>query len=713
MLKTSNKKYCSLLSFIVILATISKSFGQVSWTDSRWIRIGSYQNFYSAWGSEYSIPGNGCRWPSWYTLTDNFVNKRPLWGVRDFTDASGNFYDIIGWQIWSDKNFSFGVPIKLRQIAKFEMPSVYVDGVDVTQPYRAEVDTINPMIIADRIVENVVNTSMGITLKRKIYAFGQQYHDTYHILEYTYINTGNIDEDPEIELPGQQIKDLYIGEHIHYHTSKEAMYTVDWSQIWGNAQWISSRGETYGQSNQTEEDSISCFFSWMGLHDRVSWDNIAGPDLEGNGRLTAPQFVGQMFLYAPVSADDPTNNPKQPVTLGWNGNDNYPNPMTGDVALWNRLYSFLKGNMVNGDTTDMWEQYKDKVSYPIKLTDPGGAATVVGYGPYTLDFGDSITIIRAEGVNGLSRKMCEDLGAEYIKSYRDPSTSYNFEMPDGSIITGSYNDGTADQFKNTWFYTGIDSIMKTFSRAKRNYKANYEIPEPPPPPRNFIIDSGGDRIFLQWSDESESVSDFAGYRIYRGVGRPDTTYSLIFECGLETDHPEVVHEFSDQAAQRGFSYYYYIVAYNDGTQNNSSLNPHGSLHSSPYYTRSTLPARLKLKAGDSLNAIRVVPNPYNRSAREIQYGTQAAEQDKIMFFDIPGHCTIRIFSERGDLIKTIRHEDGSGDEVWPSVSEHRQVIVSGVYIAHFEVTQDQYDSDTGELLYRKGDTAMEKFAIIR
>ncbi len=75
------------------------------------------------------------------------------------------------------------------------------------------------------------------------------------------------------------------------------------------------------------------------------------------------------------------------------------------------------------------------------------------------------------------------------------------------------------------------------------------------------------------------------------------------------------------------------------------------------------------------------------------------KRNKIMFYDIPGKCTIRIFSERGDLIKTIEHDDGSGDQEWYLTTDTRQTIVSGVYVAHF--TDD------------KGQMAYEKFIVIR
>ena len=70
-----------------------------------------------------------------------------------------------------------------------------------------------------------------------------------------------------------------------------------------------------------------------------------------------------------------------------------------------------------------------------------------------------------------------------------------------------------------------------------------------------------------------------------------------------------------------------------------------------------------------------------------------------MFYNIPGQCTIKIFTERGDLITTIEHTDGSGDEAWNSITDFRQVIVSGLYIAYIE-TPD-------------GESIHKKFIIIR
>jgi len=46
------------------------------------------------------------------------------------------------------------------------------------------------------------------------------------------------------------------------------------------------------------------------------------------------------------------------------------------------------------------------------------------------------------------------------------------------------------------------------------------------------------------------------------------------------------------------------------------------------------------------------------------------------------------------------------------VTSSRQVVVSGIYIVHFTVTQDYSDPKSGKG-YKKGDTAIQKMVIIR
>jgi len=709
---------------LIIIYQATPVYSQVGENEKRYVRIGSLQSHFSAYGSERAWNNTyyeGLRWPADYPYTDNAVIKRAWIAVKDFTDVKGFHWNYWGTYISKGYVLNSLYPVELKQTAKFEPPTVFVDGNNITAPYAEDVDEINPNQIPDRIITNIVNTSIGLTMTRRVLVFSQQYHDNYFIKEFVFTNTGNIDYDEEIEL-SDSLKCVRIGWGTRYSVCREGASKSDNQQSWGKHSWVTRRGENYPAhsedvKNFTEDtqienlDWLRCAFSWLGQSESRSYDMIGAPDLKGYGRLTAPQFAGTCILHVDKSANDDGDDPYQPVALGWHAGDTYPsvgNVAHSDMIKMGILYDFLSGNPYPNETmggsTRMDEENMTSITDridPYKVHGDGGGTNVwITYGPFDLAHGDSIKFVEAEGISGLSRVRCEEIGRRWEKAYNDPNDKGPFELPDGTTTDDK------NFYKNSWVYTGKDSILLTFSRAQRNYNSGYNIPQPPLPPPIFEVNSGGDKIMLSWNlSPSEGEEDFAGYRIYRAVGKPDTTYEMIAEL------PPGICNFDDMNALRGFSYYYYLVTFNDGSNNTTGItNPTGPLESGRFYTKTNQPAYLRRKAGKSLNDIRIVPNPYNIKAETIQY---VGEKDKIMFLNIPAYCNIKIFSERGDLIETIKHTDGSGDEKWNSISSSRQVVVSGIYIAYFEVTKDYYDSVSNELLYRKGENAMRKFIVIR
>ncbi len=115
----------------------------------------------------------------------------------------------------------------------------------------------------------------------------------------------------------------------------------------------------------------------------------------------------------------------------------------------------------------------------------------------------------------------------------------------------------------------------------------------------------------------------------------------------------------------------------------------------------TTPARLLTDTTLTLN-VKVVPNPY-LIHNEWQ---QSSLIRRLRFINLPGECTIRIYTLNGDLIKTIVHKptigsvqgDAGGDEWWDLLTENRQLVASGVYVFHV-------DSKVGE--------QVGKFVVIR
>ncbi len=724
-LKVLLKMVCLLL----MLCTTSLLLAQIQATETKYIRIGSLQSRFSAYGSERAWNNSyyeGLKWPAIYPYQDNAVIERFWMATSDFTDAHQQSWSKYGVYFAAsyvgDKEPYVGAslfPVELSQSAKFDPPIVYVDGRNITAPYAGDVDSVDPDQIPDRIVTNVVNTTMGLTVTRRILAFSQQYHDKYFIKEYIYTNTGNVDYDDESEL-NAPLTGVYITRGIRYSVSREGAMKFDNQQGWGKHSWVTKRGENYpahagdliDESNPIV-DWLRCGFSWAGQSERNSYDNIGAPDIRAKGRLAAPQHAGIVVLHVDKSAADSADDPNQPFVLGWHAGDTYPKiGNMDDPSAMQALYTFVSGTPYTGlgGNEKFDEIYLPDITSrvdPWKIHNDGGGTNVwISYGPFDIGPGESIRIVEAEAVSGLNREMCEKIGERWKLAYNNPSDTGPFTLPNGST--------TSDKniYKNTWTYTGNDSIMMTFGRAKRNFDMDYQIPQPPLPPPLLQINSGGDRINISWeSSPSESESGFGGYRIFRGVGKPDTTYQEIFACGAGTDHPQIVNNYDDVSPIRGFSYYYYLVSFSDGSNNTTgAANPTGQLQSGLFYTRTTEPAFLRRKAGSSMEDIRIVPNPYNIRARDYNY---PQEQDKIGFLNIPAYCTIKIYTERGDLIQTINHTDGSGDEYWNSITSSRQVVVSGLYIAYIEVAKDYNDPETGLLLYKQGENTFRKFIVIR
>ena len=171
----------------------------------------------------------------------------------------------------------------------------------------------------------------------------------------------------------------------------------------------------------------------------------------------------------------------------------------------------------------------------------------------------------------------------------------------------------------------------------------------------------------------------------------DSTYYQIADLNLSDGN--LANEYYDYTPVRGESYYYYIVSYDNGT--NNPIEAGIPLHSSPFYTRTNKPASLLKPPAETLEDIIIVPNPYNIRNRALTF---ANEPNKIMFFNLPEECDIKIFTERGDLVWE-KHHKGSGDDWWNLLTSSRQIVVSGVYIATF-VTPD-------------GEKAIRKLVIIR
>lgn len=676
---------------ILLLYTVGLS--QPAGQEIKWLRVGNLRSWFSSVGSELELgrTGNdaqqqdGLMWPAQYKYQDCVAGKSMWIGATNYWDPVYQIefpYKVITVGTRSADAYNEIMPYVWKMVGKFDHPLVLVDGDIATDNFFEDiVDEVDPNLFCDRLIVNRLHSSMGISIDRKIYAFSQQNHDNYFIYEYVFKNTGVINLDGDII--ERSLTDVVFHLQYRYAIGHEA-FVRDWAAVnninWGRNIVNQVVGPHVDGDNSNSEHRIQ--YSWYGPHSQapVDWEGDWGcPNYTKGGALGAPQYVGTVVLHADTDVDDKNDDGNQPFTTRYLGSDTEnESPSQYNSVVMGRYYERMSsGHPSQTHADQIGEGYAD-----IWGGDAGGFAQGQGFGPYNLDYGDSIRIVIAEGVNGISR----------VKSIEVGDTWYDH---DGASALPKPNGGTTtdkDVYKRLWVQTGVDSLFGTFERAVNNFNNEYAISHPPAPPSEFQVKSGGDRIILTWKGEdAEAHANFDGYAIYRAVAKPDTAYEKIFECGSS----DLVNEYHDLTAQRGFDYYYYIVSKDDGSQN--EVSPGVPLKSSKFYTMTNKPAYLRRPAGEELDEITVVPNPFHIGAKNIQFGSEA--QDRLAFYGLPPQCTIRIFTERGDLVDTIDHSDGSGDELWDSTTSSRQIIVSGLYIAHIETPQ--------------GESAIRKFTVIR
>lgn len=716
-------------------------------------------------------------------------NAGSRWGCRNWYDPEGDSIMPIrlGGAPYGTSDMStvqFPVPdslgVTIKRYFRYKPPSIIVDGIPLQRPTGIG-DEYAPDKVwgtADVMVEGVARNWMGLDIHYRLLSWVSKHHNQYVVYDITAVNSGNIDLDEEIEREGESLDSLYFMRQLELYPNNQTERKSEWFTWTGvYPDWDEPR------------DSVRCLISYPAME----WERGGGHPWKGDGLgcylwerdyLDDPCSGGEVTLYVPTSSDaamgpgpnasigDPENHPEtddvaQPVSHGNWGPDDYEykhHSGIRSVSDWELCYNA----MARGEVSD--PSYTDYVDYmtgtypntyhPVPpdlrgyerwndLNQNGlvfwHAMAQAGYGPFDLDYGDSLRIVWAQCGGRLDARSSWELG----QAWKDSTITFVTQSGDTLDINDismtaphlpndadtihippvyrnnpwrwqdeGYANDAANLIKDMWVYSTVDSVIRHSLNAQWNFDHNYDIPTPPPPP-SIEITSGADQIAIDWwyEEPDDIPADLAGFKVYRSSGSAGMG-PLVENTGVVGEW-EVIYEagsaertFVDTTAVRGEDYYYYVAAFDDGTHPEAE-DPNGVtgtaevLESGRFqnYTFGVIgAASLKRPVGGSLSKIRVVPNPFNAASQYMQYG---GGSDKINFFDLPGNCTIRIYNFTGDLIKTIEHTDGSGDEAWDNptreqyqVTEAGQHVVSGLYIANI------VDNDTGESIN-------VKFVIIR
>jgi hypothetical protein len=698
----------------------------------KWLSAGSLHNWYSSIGVEPESAGfvgnqqDGWRWPGIYNFTD-MQAAEGLWiGARNVTGPSGTTFPVrvvhAGPRVRGAGEF---FPQRFEMIAQYEPPVVFVDGA-VTEPEASMVnDTVDPDLVADRAIVTEVNTLLGLKMTRTALQFSNPYHSNYHIIEYVFENTGNTDEDDDIELPAQTLEDVYFYWQYRWSVARETRYLVGNSSGWGRQTMIDARGDGLDDvyNTQSPDSDFRAQFAWHGrlAENQLSYDNVGGPILREGvpavqiaaddtlGRLGASQFIGMVVLHADASSTDTTDDRSQPRVMNWIHSDDDLTSNNDAFAAERMQLEYDRIMTADADARHAYvveptgePGFIDPTGDPARGTS-GGYSAGYGFGPYTIAPGETVRIVVAEAADGLSREANKLIG----RAFKD---AVNSNAADPHLVPLPVEiNGVSGLNKNEWVLTSRDSLFQTFNRAIANFESGYQIQDAPLPPSQVSVTGGGDRITVEWETYPGAAPE--GFEIWRAETELDGEYELVYTAG------PTERRFDDSTPKRGINYFYYVVATGGLTDGSGGVPAGRPLTSSRYYSQTYTGTQLKRPAGTSMADIRVVPNPFYIGSPRGQGATSSPrffdQDDKLAFYNVPGQARIQIFTELGELVDTIEHTDGSGDVFWTHTTSSRQVIVSGVYIAVITSLADVPSLDGDGFDFREGETAFRKFVVIR
>jgi hypothetical protein len=685
-----------------------------------------------------------------------------IFGARNWTDTTGQVWDVMltghNTRLRDVETYQFAVPdeegFTIRRYMRYPLPQIIVDDVHCEDPFPTFGDEVAPEKIwgtADVMIESDVRMHMGLDVKQRVLAWSQPDHDDYVIWDWTFVNSGNVDADPEIELPGQTLEDVYI---------------TRVNEAFPNGSGDNKTLGTFAGTTENHDTRLS----YPQDDDSLRIDFMTPLRASGSSRdsyglsasaselniLTGARFAGSAVLFAPKDIDVQqfpntplSNDPAQPsmhtsllAEPTWITLHNEVLSDFGSLTAQEFVdaYEVMQKGVFGIDTTipNYQEAYYMDSIYDVYDTTASGAPTYYeqpidrwgeldpdrGYayaldipwirfdvqthwsiGPYQLGFGDTLRYVYAYVGGAISRKTSY-LAGEAWDNDRAPSYGWLAEMDSTEMVEelkrrdpifNVYYDiggltpmpDLNDIAKDLLVATGKDSLFNNGMNAQRNFNMNYEVPESPAPPSVFEVTSGPDMIRLSWSYEpAYEPADLAKFKIYRALG--GNVYEKQGE--VVTGDWQLIDSVDGTAELYEDTNVTPAVDYYYALTAVSS----SGVESGMFLTMTKLAAHLQSYPGEGLEAVRVVPNPLNiESSARTRYSE--GEGLKLTFVELPPVCTISILTESGNLVTTIEHDNESGTEIWeakktPLLTDSDQQPMSGIYIAHIKVPDGRYIS---------------------
>lgn len=408
-----------------------------------------------------------------------------------------------------------------------------------------------------------------------------------------------------------------------------------------------------------------------------------GPTDETTGNPTgewmAPGHLGFKLIY-----HTPTSDGKTTQYNSWE---------VGEQGFWNSGYPFGAG-AGDRNIAERWQVNAGYLTVPVLVSIPDdiGYGQFLHYliarmGPWDLAPGEFIRVVNAE-----------ILGTIDFTATVNPNTT--------AALVGQVGEANLTRL--------ADKAQFIWEQVQKGN--GWNIPDAPAAPDELSIEVYTDQPgvpgnLIKWDDNIDDivdtdygVNDTKEYRVWRAQYTPLGPWELLgtVQKGDATYMDADGYRFPDTDVRVGRFYYYGVSAVDEG-HSEWIVDPDGweAFHGSravpalesirTLYKESGQAVAYKTRRapGADLSDIRVYPNPYAKSSG---FETRT-EADQIFFAKIPLKCTIRIYTLRGDLIKTYHHESDDAEWGWDMITSAGQWIESGVY---FFVVDSEWGNTEGQ-----------------
>jgi hypothetical protein len=616
---------------------------------------------------------------------------------------------------------------------------------------------------AEEIIVASWATNLGIKVTRTSRAYSYPDYDDFIIYEYEFEFNGDVDGSGKVAITKtwKDLQFMFVygfgqsmyGYQRYYDDWKYdgGLYKGDQDQFWDSDYWL-----TFNMDRQTSLDST---LAGKPEPDSTQFGINARTGANGGG-LCSPQAPGFAIMYfdtthlAIVDPNDASNNESEfapyvqsnPLALDshfhikqpWTnriqtGDVNSLKTETGELTATQRSSSSwtsisgtnlppVRAPYYNANKVASYKAYwpgRAKVNY----TNTTFGRKNINFGPYTMRFGDKIrfTVAEVVGYGAAPYKPVEggrDSTGHGVLSRWNSAPSWNkptysfdknhnkvkmsnnylkdFGYPD--YVNSNVHDVMQVAHKAFEAYLGMDSAqvnnllpIHPDSSIIPSHGVYNNIPVPPPAPGIKFSNSDTGSVIISWNTNAESFSHprLTGkpsvYKVWRsssGEGPWQLLGSIT--AGIQNLGTNNMYNFVDydQSLSIGESAWYSVTS-EDAAGNRSGR------------TNITL-FQKNIKSVSKMGKVYAVPNPFISKSGFLGSGNV---DQKIGFYGLPLHCTIRIFSFAGNLVQTIEHNVDLYTEEYFQVTRNGQEIASGIYF--YVVTTPEGDKYSGKFVVIK------------